>query len=668
MDPTVIHQPGVDTEESHDAEPPTQATANNQVVVGPIPAQRPGFQPRPAVLEKLNRAGRDAPVVVLTGMPGAGKTQLAAAYARARLAGNWRLIAWVDAQNIENVLGGLAAVADAARLSGGASWRGTAEAAQAVRHWLEADGNRCLLVFDDAEDPDVLRPFVPVDGAARVLITAAREPVAELGVRIPVDVFSAEEALALLGGRTGLADEAGAAAVAAKLSHLPLGLDQAAAVIAAQDLRYAAYLAQLGALPAEQYQAREVAQPYPPGAAKAVLLSLVAVRDTDAAEVCAGVMEIMAVLSPAVVRRDLLRVAGQAGALASGGRRVAAPLVDQALAQLEERSLLGSSLDGHAVIVHRLVARVVRQGLARRGRLAVVCRAAASALEASAKAQVEVRDHAMVSDLLGQVRALLDNGRGPAGEADEELASTLTRLRFFALYHLIELGGSMPQAIAVGEPLTADLERLLGPDHPDTLNARNSLAAAYQAAGLVAEAITLFEQTLVSRERLLGPDHRDTITSQTNLAAAYADAGRFAEAILLHRMILAGRERLLGPDHQDIIRSRSNLAAALREAGRVADAVPLVEQILAARERVSGADHPTTLASRNNLAAAYLAAGRPAEAVPLFEQNLAACERLLGLDHPRTQSTRHSLAIACQEAARAAEAGHHPAGPAQNGR
>ena len=28
------------------------------------------------------------------------------------------------------------------------------------------------------------------------------------------------------------------------------------------------------------------------------------------------------------------------------------------------------------------------------------------------------------------------------------------RLRFLALYHLIELGDSMPHAIAIGEPLT----------------------------------------------------------------------------------------------------------------------------------------------------------------------------------------------------------------------
>ncbi len=183
-------------------------------------------------------------------------------------------------------------------------------------------------------------------------------------------MFSADEAQALLVGRTGLDDEAGASAVAVELGYLPLALDLAAAVIAGQHLEYAAYLAKLQALAAGDYLVREEdgeEQPYPPGVAEAVLLSLEAARAADPIGVCTGVMETMAVLSPAVVRRDLLRAAGQAGTLLGRGRRVAASMVDQALERLNERSLLGFSLDGQAVTVHCLVARVVRGGLARRG-------------------------------------------------------------------------------------------------------------------------------------------------------------------------------------------------------------------------------------------------------------------------------------------------------------
>ena len=112
-------------------------------------------------------------------------------------------MAWVNGADIGSLLAGLAAVADATGLAGGDPGRGVTDAGAAVRHWLETDGDQCLLVFDDVADPEAVRPFVPVGGAARVLITSNRQSAADLGSTIPVDVFSADEASAFLAVRTG---------------------------------------------------------------------------------------------------------------------------------------------------------------------------------------------------------------------------------------------------------------------------------------------------------------------------------------------------------------------------------------------------------------------------------------------------------------------------------
>ncbi len=170
--------------------------------------------------------------------------------------------------------------------------------------------------------------------------------------------------------------------------------------------------------------------------------------------------------------------------------------------------------------------------------------------------------------MLEQVTALLDNAGARADDADEELARMLMRLRLLALDHLIELGDSMPQAIAIGERLIPSLERVLGPDHPDTMNARNRLAAAYHAAGRTADAIPLVQQTLAARERLLGADHPSTLASRNNLASAYRAAGRPAEAIPLFEPNVAACERLLGADHPKTLASRHNLDLARQEASR----------------------------------------------------------------------------------------------------
>ena len=160
------------------------------------------------------------------------------------------------------------------------------------------------------------------------------------------------------------------------------------------------------------------------------------------------------------------------------------------------------------------------------------------------------------------------------------------------------------------------------------------------------------EQTLAARERVLGPDHPDTLTSRYNLATGYRAAGRTEEAITLHEQTLAARERILGPDHPDTLNSRNTLAIAYRAAGRIEEAISLDEQTLAACERVLGPDHPDTLSSRNNLANGYRAAGRIEEAITLDEQTLAACERILGPDHPDTLTSRNNLAIGYRAAGR----------------
>ena len=355
--------------------PSPREPANDQVVAGNIPLEPTGFLPRADLLAELDKVGPGVSVVhAATELPGVGTTQLAAAYARAKLAAGWRLVAWVNAESTGSLLAGLAGVADAAGLSDDGSGRVAADPGQALRRHLEADGDRCLLVFDDAEDPDAVRPFVPIGGAARMVITSAEQSVANLGTSIPVDGFSTEEALAFLAARTGLNDEVGAAAVAAQLGPLPLPLAQAAAVISAERLEYGAYLKRLHALQVGEYLGREDRLAYPRNLAEAVLVSLESVLATDQSGLCTRMMQIIAVLSAAGIRRELLHSAGQAGVLAGGRHRVTAAVVDRALARLAERSLLTFSLDGQTIIVHRLVSRVVRDGLARRGWLMSVCR------------------------------------------------------------------------------------------------------------------------------------------------------------------------------------------------------------------------------------------------------------------------------------------------------
>jgi hypothetical protein len=498
-------------------EPVTVAVGNDEmpVLVGDIPQEPVAFQPRAGLLDGLDASGSSGRVAVVravTGMRGVGKTHLAAEYARARLGERWRLVAWVNAENLDEMLTGLAAVAAALGLQVG----DRQAAGRAVRHWLETGGQRCLVVFDNATDPAVLRPFLPAAGAAQVIITSNERSMGDLGLSVPLEVFTGQEALAFLAKRTGSSDVHGAQELAAELGYLPLALGQAAAVIAGQRLDFGTYLRRLRDLPTGRLLRPEATGQYPHGAAAAVLLSIEAVRVADDTGAAVAVMELLSVLSAAGVRRAMIHAAGQRGALGRrrlhgvlGRRRLAAEVVDRALALLAGASLLTFIIDGSTVAAHRLVMRVIREQAAARKALESTCSDAGSLLDqlAGYLEQSWHEDRPAVRDLVEQIMALY--GTSAACRDDTGLARLLIGLRSWAVVFLNELGDSPAQSIEIAESLLVDQERVLGADHPHTLSTRNNLANAYQDAGRTAEAIALHERNLAGAEGRRGADHPD---------------------------------------------------------------------------------------------------------------------------------------------------------------
>lgn len=613
------------------------------VVVGDIPQEPSAFQPRPGLMEILggDRGPRVRVVFAVTGIRGVGKTQVAAACARQRLTEKWRLVAWVDAGDEASLLGGLAQVAVAAGV--GTAGEDARALADGVRHWLEADGERRLLVFDNAGDLDMLRPYVPAGGAAQVVITSSRQSVVGVGLPVPVDVFSEGESLEFLAERTRLADATGARELSVELGFLPLGLGQAATLIAREHLDYSTYLERLRSLPVSDYVQRAEGDPYPYRLAEAVILSLRAAEDGDPSGVCGWLMGLVAVLAESGVPRRLLHLAAAAGVLGNGQAGPAE--VDARMGDLSDASLLAFTVDGTSVVAHRLVTRVARERLASEGKLAAVLGAAVKVLAGVAEGVGEAwRDPAGVRDLVRQVNAVTAGVASHPDALYEEVSAELLQLRLRSVHLLNMLGDGSGLAVLAAEPLAADCEQVLGARDPGTLEARNSLAVAYHYVGRTDKAIPLYEATLADRERQLGTDHPGTLETRNNLAMAHHDAGRTAEAIPLLERTLRDRERVLGPDHPDTLMSRNNLATAYHGAGRTASVIPLLERTLADSERLLDADHPNTLGSRNNLAMAYQAVGRTAEAIALLERTLADCERLLGADHPNTTGVRLNLA------------------------
>ena len=205
-----------------------------------IPAPNPGFTGRDGLLAAVRErllAGDRAVVQALQGMGGVGKTQLAIEYAH-RFADTYDVAWWVDAEQAGLIGDQFAALGEA--LGCVQAGAGTGAVRTAVLADMHQRG-RWLLVFDNAENPADVRPWLP-GGSGHVLITSRERVWTEIGTPVEVDVLARAESVAILRDRVAGLGAADADRLAAQLGDLPLAVTQAAGFIAETGTPAAEYL------------------------------------------------------------------------------------------------------------------------------------------------------------------------------------------------------------------------------------------------------------------------------------------------------------------------------------------------------------------------------------------------------------------------------------------
>ena len=190
--------------------------------------------------------------------------------------------------------------------------------------------------------------------------------------------------------------------------------------------------------------------------------------------------------------------------------------------------------------------------------------------------------------------------------------------------------------------ITLEAERMEGTD---------ALASAYHSAGIFARAIALFEHNLTDRQRILGPDHPQTLATRGGLAGALLDVGRTEQAIEMLRSLLEDYIRTMGPNHPHTLATRGRLAYALLETGNAEQttrATDMLRDLLKDQKHLLGPNHPQTIMTRVNLAG--LDAEYSTDALcDLLEKQMRIL--VLGSDSPRfSASPRSNLIRAWAEA------------------
>ena len=660
------------------------------------------FGSRPTVTaDFVSRAGQDQffnaiitraePKIVLTGMRGTGKTQLAAAIATKCEKEDWPLVAWINAASRKELVADLYELATRISTDTQKSIPPDIVIQRCLDAMSSADTANRLFIFDNVDDFDDLKGLIPRGNGIRVILTTTRHlDWNSLGWSpIKVGTFQRNQSIDLLCERTGDTNRDAADQIAEVLGDLPVAVTQAAATARNERYTLSEYLDRLNGFPLATTIEKREGGNYPETVSTALWLA------------CKTTVDIIKRKNPKQGRLAIQQIS-MLSLLAAPGvpirwleDNVDRENAKKSLSALFNSSVCQTSTDNRKALIHRLQGRAFRENhLINEKEKDSALTSITQTLEniIAHTQQNPSREREEVYDLIEQLGTIASQEYSQPLFTKPAIATILAR----TLRKALELG--MHQVALTLVNSVAKASDALEVNHPDILSSRNSLADAYLLEGQVEKAIALLEknlkhsktipgttrhstqtprndfmsvlraadrinkattphqQTQKDRPRILGPDHPEILASRNNLAGAYREAGRLEDAITLYQQNLQDRTRLFGPSHPDTLASRNNLASAYQEAGRLEEAITLFEQTLEDRTRILGPDHPDTLATRNNLASTLRQTGRLEDAITLYQQNLQDRTRLFGPSHPGTLATRNNLANAYQDAGKLHEA------------
>ncbi|KAI9784312.1 MAG: hypothetical protein M1839_002373 [Geoglossum umbratile] len=602
--------------------------------------------------------------VVLHGLGGIGKTQLATAYAK-RHKDNYSAIFWLNIRDEDSLKQSFANVAKqilreypSARWLSSVNMKNLDEVIDAVKAWQGLTYNtRWLMIYDNYDNPRLasnkdpaavdITKYLPEAYQGSVLITTRSSQV-QIGHLIQVtklgDLRDSLKILSNTSRREGLMDDVDAARLAKELDGFPLALATAGAYLKQTAIAFSDYLR----LYRKSWAKLQKTSPELSSYEDRTLYSTWQIsfeRVEQRNLLSAQLLRLWAYFDNQDVWFELLqhsdsedldwiRELTEDELSFHGAMRV---LSDHGLVEVDKSSQELLESRGYSIhgCVHSWTVHVLNQewnyDLARVALNSVTLHVPGEQANRPWLTQRRLLQHA------ARCSHILLNGLVP----DDGMAGAYSNLGY-----LFRNQSKLALAEQMYERALQGYEKALGAEHTSTLDTVNNLGALYIDQGKLALAEQMYERALRGREKALGAEHPSTLQTVNNLGILYADQGKLALAEQMYERALRGYEKALGAEHMSTLNIVNNLGILYKNQGKLALAQQTYERALRGYEKALGADNITTYVPALNavwgLGSLLERQADFAKARIMYSKALVGYEKV-GPDHPRCQSLREIL-------------------------
>ncbi|MFB6841431.1 FxSxx-COOH system tetratricopeptide repeat protein [Streptomyces sp. NPDC056361] len=646
---------------------------------GNIPPNNPNFVGREDVLAQVREqllTGDTSAVLphTLHGMGGVGKSQIAIEYVY-RYAADYDVVWWIPSEQPTMILTALTELAQ--RMGLNVSNEAN-RAVPAVREALRRGDpyTRWLLVFDNAENVEAVRPYFPTGGTGKILITSRNQEWDRVARTLSVDVFTREESKALLRRRARDLSDTDADKLAEALGDLPLAIEQAAAWQAVTGMAVPEYLRLINEKIAELMLELVPSPDYPMSVAAAWDVSLRQLEQRNPAAL--QLLQVCSFFAPEPISRSLFNNSRSTTIAPELDDALRHPIkLGRAIREINVYALARIEHRHDTIQLHRLVQAVLvnrmspqQQADMRHGAHLLLADAnpnSPGSRELWPRYQA-LLPHVVVSRAVecespwvrGLVRGMVEflyvwgDHKSSAAMAREALEmwtekfgaedqQTLEMAKWLAF--LLRVLGEYREAASMMER-TADIYiRTAGEEDEGTLDALIQLCSGLRLRAEMARGLEINRSVYERSLRTFGEDDPATLRAAHSLGVGLRLMGLYGEARALDAETARLRALNLGEDHLDTLNTRTGQAIDIREDGDYLEAAAHLEAVYERYIAVFGEDTPVSLGCARVLAVCRRRAGNHEGALALGETVWTKFMNRYGPDHPDVVACAANLVV-----------------------
>ncbi|PCJ23298.1 MAG: hypothetical protein COA94_08415 [Rickettsiales bacterium] len=500
-----------------------------------------------------------------------------------------------------------------------------------VKSWLERRGN-ILLVYDNAPDMSILRPYLPDNG--HIIITSRNY---KLPGVIEVDVMTEKEATKLLDKlipnkiKQDKAYDKDLKKLAKELGYLPLALSQAGAYIAENMLTIAGYLSLYNT--ERDRLLSDKTMPTMDKHAPAYITWDMSIKKLQQlkqeGEEALDLLDFIAYCYPENIPKKLLTQY-----LYKKADNETSVKLNTVLNLLRRYALI--KITPHTVSIHGLVHTWLKSKHSTNKKLTFLKRSIPIIKAIYPWENKTMEDVSLIKLILPHVTVIISQMQSLTAEI--EYASLLSILgdSYYTL-------GDYAKSRQFFDKVLTINKKHFGDNSIEIARTSHDLGKVYLKLGNYAKAKELLEKALRIKEKYYGESHIETIISLHHLGRVYLRLGKYTKAKELLEKVLLVKEKYYGTKHINVIYSLHILGKVYLCLGNYTKAKELLERALVIKKMHYGSKHVEVAYSLHHLGRTHFFQGDYEKAKKLLEKALIMKERYYGLKHVETARTLHYL-------------------------